>query len=74
MAIKVDQMIAYALGEMVKPVDKGEDESGEVRMNINCYEIVTAWVHPRWGRISLRQDVDIIYSYFVWLVIVTINS
>ena len=70
MAIKVNQMIAYALGEMVKPVDKGEDGSGELRMNINCYEIVTAWVHPRWGRISLRQDVNIISSY----VIVTITS
>ena len=40
-------MIAYALGEMVKPVDSGEDGSEELRMNMNCYEIVTAWVHPR---------------------------
>ena len=71
LSMKVDQMIAYALGEMVKPVDSGEGGSEELRMNMNCYEIVTAWVHPRWGRI---WDTMLLFSYFVWLVIVTISS
>ena len=49
-------MIAYAVGEMAKPSTHDEDEEeGEERMREgrwhpkkwNCYEVVTAWVHPR---------------------------
>jgi len=50
--VKVDQMIAYALGEMAKPTWEGEEVEEELPVrwhpaSLNCYEVVTAWVHPR---------------------------
>lgn len=56
-------MIGYAVGEVIKPSDEieestvvgdsvdGEEESNRWHPQHNqatCYEIVTAWVHPRY--------------------------
>lgn len=51
-------MVGYAVGEVPKPVAMGDDtEEVEVEqrgvaarwrsLGQDCYEIVTAWVHPR---------------------------
>lgn len=44
--------MAYAVGEMCKPiVDKTDEELEEEERwhptTLNTYEVVTAWVHPR---------------------------
>ena len=55
-------MVAYAVGEQMKPAsarkvagqeeEEGEgeeEEEGRWRgMGDSCYEVVTAWVHPRY--------------------------
>ena len=60
---QVVRMVGYAVGETVKPsppdpsdvVEEEEEEEEEeepvrwqpVRGRASCYEVVTAWVHPR---------------------------
>jgi len=48
----VDDLVAYAVGEMCNPiVDKNDEELLEDDrwhpVTWNTYEVVTAWVHPR---------------------------
>ena len=43
-------MIGYAVGEMVRTVGGEEGDEPEPRWrpsSNDCYEVVTAWVHPR---------------------------
>ncbi len=54
---QVDEMVGYAVGEMVKPSanqdgrEREEEEEEAVTRwrprSHDCYEVVTAWVHPR---------------------------
>ena len=52
-------MVAYAVGEQMKPASarkeagqegegEGEEEGRWRGMGDSCYEVVTAWVHPRY--------------------------
>ena len=55
-------MVGYAVGELAKPLELSEDEvedslTGELELTRwhpqhgqdDCYEVVTAWVHPRYN-------------------------
>ena len=60
---QVSNMVGYAVGETVDYTSTtSEDESREEEegsgavverqqqsLHLNCYEVVTAWVHPRYG-------------------------
>ena len=58
---QVSNMVGYAVGETVDYTSTtSEDESREEgsgavverqqqSSHLNCYEVVTAWVHPRYG-------------------------
>ena len=56
LCLQLPQLIGYAVGEVPKPVGmKDESEEEEQRgvaarwqsLDQGCYEIITAWVHPR---------------------------
>ena len=57
-AQQVVNMVGYAMGEIAKPAlkeeEKGEEEGGGRTLtrwypnDSDCYEVVTAWVHPRY--------------------------
>ena len=60
-------MVGYAVGETVdysntttedESREEEEEGSGVVERqqssHLNCYEVVTAWVHPRYGNSSNR--------------------
>ena len=52
-------MVGYAVGELAKPLELSEDEAEDSLTELirwhpqhnqdDCYEIVTAWVHPRYN-------------------------
>lgn len=57
-AQQVVNMVGYAMGEIAKPAlkkeEEGEEEGGGRTLtrwypnDSDCYEVVTAWVHPRY--------------------------
>ena len=67
---QVVRMIGYAVGEVAKPlpqqsedVDEEEEEEEEParwehrRGRASCYEVVTAWVHPRYMYVHVHIHV-----------------
>ena len=49
-------MVGYAVGELAKPLELSEDEVEDSLTRWHpqhgqddCYEVVTAWVHPRYN-------------------------
>ena len=68
-------MVGYAVGETVDytntPLEdesREEEGSGAVERqqssHLNCYEVVTAWVHPRYGNSSNISYREIIFCSF----------
>ena len=75
--MQVANMIGYAVGETVEYTntvtedEEREEESGgavvqrQQSSHLSCYEVVTAWVHPRYGNpvhvcISLPHSLPLI--------------
>ncbi len=52
-------MIGYAVGEILQPDERGEDDGeGEGERwrpggSDRCYEVVTAWVHPSYRGLNM---------------------
>ena len=54
--IQVVRMVGYAVGEVIRPSSDPSEEVSELEPTRwqpqhntgSCYEVVTAWVHPRY--------------------------
>ena len=53
--MQVTNMIGYAVGDSIVYTNTIEEESGgavlqrQLSSHLSCYEVVTAWVPPRYG-------------------------
>ena len=65
-------MVGYAVGETIKPsaqdeIEDLEDSNRELIISCppaqktNCYEVVTAWVHPRYNGYTHAHTTDHVF-------------